>query len=246
MAKQIKLTLEYDGSRFSGWQVQPNGLSVQEVVEASLFQLLGEKVRVISSGRTDAGVHALGMVASFRTDRNLPLQAYREGLNRILPEDVVVRQSEFVSDEFHPRFGSKGKWYRYTLALNPVRTVLNRHYCWTIKKTLDLEAMRAAALLLVGRHDFAAFRASNCSAKTTVREIYSLDIIRNDTVVFIDVRGSGFLKFMVRILVGTLVEVGLGKRPVSDMERLLAEGCREDSGKTAPPQGLCLMAVWYD
>jgi len=246
MVKQIKLILEYDGSRYSGWQVQPNGLSVQEVVENSLEQLLGEKVRLVSSGRTDAGVHARGMVACFKTPTDLPIKAFREGLNRFLPDDIVVKESTFVPEEFHPRYSAKGKWYRYTLHLAPVRTVLGRHYSWTMKNNLDLAAMRSAAAMVVGRHDFSAFRASNCAAKTTVREVYSLEIEQQGMTVFIDVKGGGFLKYMVRILVGTLVEIGQGKRPPSDMEKLLNSGSREASGKTAPPHGLCLMEVWYE
>jgi len=244
--KQVKLVIEYDGTQYAGWQVQPNGTAVQQVVEDALLSLLSHPVRLVSSGRTDAGVHALGMVACFRTARDLPVRAFREGLNRYLPQDVVIRQAEIVPLDFHPRFDSCGKWYRYTLNLSPVRSALRRHSCWTIKKSLDLQAMKKAAALLVGRHDFGAFRASNCAAKTTVREIFSIDMVREGSLLHIDVRGGGFLKFMVRIVVGTLVEVGLGKRPWEDVHRLLSARCRTDAGKTAPPHGLCLVEVWYD
>ncbi|WP_155876270.1 tRNA pseudouridine(38-40) synthase TruA [Desulfuromonas sp. AOP6] len=243
--KQVRLVIEYDGTRYAGWQVQPNGIAVQQVVEEALLSLLGHSVRLVSSGRTDAGVHAFGMVACFRTSRGLPEQAFRDGLNRYLPEDVVIRQANIVPLDFHPRFDSQGKWYRYTLNLSPVRTAINRHACWTIKKPLDLQAMEKAASFLVGRHDFTAFRASNCSAKTTVREIFSIDIVQDGPLLYLDVRGGGFLKFMVRIIVGTLVEVGLGKRPSENVPLLLKHGSRVNAGKTAPPHGLCLMEVWY-
>ena len=243
--KQVRLVVEYDGTRYAGWQVQPNGTAIQQVVEEALLSLLGHPVRLVSSGRTDAGVHALGMVACFRTSRRLPEKAFRDGLNRYLPEDIVIRQAGFVPLTFHPRFDSRGKWYRYTLNLSPVRAAINRHTCWTIKKPLDLQAMQQGASYLVGRHDFGAFRASNCGAKTTTREIFSIDMAQEGPLLHIDVKGGGFLKFMVRIIVGTLVEIGLGARSCEDIPQLLIHGNRECSGKTAPPRGLCLMEVWY-
>lgn len=243
--KQVRLVIEYDGTRYAGWQVQPNGTAIQQVVEEGLFALLGHPVRLVSSGRTDAGVHALGMVACFKTSRELPERAFRDGLNRYLPEDIVIRQASVVPLTFHPRFDSRGKWYRYTLHLSPVRAAINRHTCWTIKKPLDLQAMKQGASFLVGRHDFASFRASNCGAKTTTREIFSIDIVPDGPLLHIDVKGGGFLKFMVRIIVGTLVEIGLGARPHEDIPQLLIQGSRERAGKTAPPCGLCLMEVWY-
>lgn len=243
--KIIRMTLEYDGTAYVGWQLQSNGLSVQEVVETALVRVLGEPVRLASSGRTDAGVHARGLVVHFRTARELPLSAYREGVNRYLPDDVAVREVVVAPSGFHSRFSAKGKWYRYTLYLGPTRSPLVARTSWHLRKPLDEPSMREAAAAFVGRHDFSAFRASRCDAVTTVRDIYSVELSRQDQLLHIDVKGSGFLRNMVRIMVGTLVDIGQGKRTVADLHPLLLGGGREEAGKTAPPQGLCLMEVWY-
>jgi tRNA pseudouridine38-40 synthase len=243
--RAIKLTIEYDGTQYAGWQVQPNGLAVQEVLEGALFGMLKEKVRVVSSGRTDAGVHARGMVASFRTERNIPVKAFCEGLNSLLPPDIAICEAVEVSPDFNPRRDAVAKHYRYTIYNSPRRSPLNRHYVWRVGGMLDVDAMQRAAALFVGEKDFAAFRASNCAAKTTVRRIDYLDISRRgDTIVF-DVRGSGFLKNMVRIMVGTLVEVGRGTMDSHDIVSLFQEPDRRKAGITAPPQGLCLLEVFY-
>lgn len=243
--RTIKLTIEYDGTHYSGWQIQPNGLAVQEVLENTLSGLLKEKVRVVSSGRTDAGVHARGMVAAFRTERTIPVKAFCEGLNSLLPPDIAIREAVEASLEFNPRRDALAKHYRYTIYHSPRRSPLNRYYVWRVGEALDLAAMQRAAALFVGEKDFAAFRASNCAAKTTVRRIDSLDISRRDDMIVLDVRGSGFLKNMVRIMVGTLVEVGRGSMGVHDIERLFQELDRRKAGITAPPQGLCLVEVFY-
>jgi tRNA pseudouridine38-40 synthase len=243
--RAIKLIIEYEGTQYAGWQIQPNGLSVQEVLEGALSGLLKEKVRLVSSGRTDAGVHAKGMVASFRTERNLPVKAFCEGLNSLLPPDIAIREAVEVSPEFNPRRDAVAKHYRYTIYNSSRRSPLNRQYVWRFSGPLDCAAMQQAAALFVGEKDFAAFRASNCAAKTTVRRIYSLDISRTDDMIIFDVRGSGFLKNMVRIMVGTLVEVGRGGMNVNDVASLFQEKDRRKAGITAPPQGLCLLEVFY-
>jgi len=243
--RTIKLTIEYDGTQYAGWQIQPNGLAVQEVLEGALSGLLKEKVRVVSSGRTDAGVHARGMVAAFRTERAIPVKAFREGLNPLLPPDIAIREAVEVSPEFNPRRDAVAKIYRYTIYNSPRRSPLNRYYVWRVGEALDLAAMQRAAALFIGEKDFAAFRASNCAAKTTVRRIDSLDISRRDDMIVFDVRGSGFLKNMVRIMVGTLVEVGRGSMGLHDVESLFQELDRRKAGITAPPQGLCLVEVFY-
>lgn len=241
----IRLTLEYDGTEYAGWQLQPNGLSVQEVVENALARILGERVRLNSSGRTDAGVHARGMVVHFETGRLLPMSAYRDGVNRFLPPDVAVKEAEEAPSGFHARFSSRGKWYRYRISQSPVRAPLVSRYSWHVRGALDLAAMQQAAAAFVGRHDFAAFRGAGCDARTTVREVFSVDVVSEGELLAIDVKGGGFLRNMVRVMVGTLVEVGLGRRPPSDVPLLLKEGTRPLAGRTAPPQGLCLMEVWY-
>ena len=243
--RTILLLIEYDGTDFAGWQLQPNGRSVQEVIEAALAELLGEPVRLHSAGRTDAGVHARAMPAHFATDSGLPLRAFRDGLNRLLPPDVAVFEAYEMPADFHARYGARQKWYRYTIDRRGVRSPLSGRRAWQLRGELDLEAMREAARRLAGEHDFAAFRTSGCAAKSTVRRIDAIDLVEEGTLLHIDVRGSGFLRNMVRMLVGTLVEIGRGKRPASDISRLLAGESGLRSGPTAPAHGLCLMAVNY-
>jgi tRNA pseudouridine38-40 synthase len=243
--RTIILFLEYDGTDFAGWQLQRNGRSVQEVVEGALAALLGEAVRLYSAGRTDAGVHARAMPAQFVTSRDLPLRAFRDGLNRLLPADVAVSAAYEVPAGFHARYSATQKWYRYTIDRRSVRSPLGRRTAWQLRVPLDLAAMREAAALLVGEHDFAAFRTSGCAAQTTVRRLESIELVEDGSLLKIDVRGSGFLRNMVRMLVGTLVAVGRGKRPPHDVARLLANQPGVRSGPTAPAHGLCLMAVSY-
>lgn len=243
--RTIKLTIEYEGTNYAGWQVQPNGLAVQQVVEDALARLTGDRVRVSSSGRTDSGVHALGMVACFRTEKSLPLRAFSDGLNTILPSDIAIREAEEAPTGFNPRRDAKAKLYRYTILNTSRRSPLNRLFAWRVGGALDMPAMSEAAGHFIGENDFGAFRAANCAAKTTVRRIDSIDISREGDIVTIDVMGSGFLKNMVRIMVGTLVEIGKGKRGPETVCQLLESGDRRLAGVTAPPQGLCLVQVFY-
>ncbi|MDT8441728.1 MAG: tRNA pseudouridine(38-40) synthase TruA [Desulfuromonadales bacterium] len=243
--RTILLIIEYDGTAYSGWQIQPNGLAVQQVVEEALARVVGVPVRLHSAGRTDAGVHARAMPAHLQTDRSLPLAAFREGVNRFLPADVAVKEVREMPADFHARFAARGKWYRYTLYRGAIRSPLVARCSWHLPGQLDLVAMRQAAQLLVGEHDFRAFRSSACSAQGTVRRLTAVEIDAAGELLQIDVHGSGFLKNMVRMLVGTLVEIGRGKRPVADIPRLLAGDSPLRCGVTAPPQGLCLMEVRY-
>lgn len=243
--RTILLTIEYDGTAYSGWQFQPNGLTVQQVIEEALAKILAEDVRVHASGRTDAGVHARGMCAHFQTEKTLPLKAFRDGVNSHLPRDVVIRRAEEKNDDFHARFSARGKWYRYTIYHADVRSPLADRTSWNLKGNIDLELMKTAAQYLVGEHDFSAFRSSGCVAKTTVREIFQVDVLTNGCFLYIDFRGSGFLKNMVRMLVGTLVEIAQHKRPPEDIKRLLNSEEGLVCGSTAPAKGLCLQEVWY-
>ena len=246
VSRAIKLIIEYDGTNYCGWQIQPNGITIQEVLEAALAKLLNDTVRLHSSGRTDAGVHAKGMVAVFNTVRPLPLQAFIHGLNALIPPDIAIRSAEVVPPEFNPRADAVGKLYRYTILNAPTRAPLHRQYSWYLREGLDLEAMREAAAVFVGKHDFSAFRAANCAAKSSERTITALDINTDpEGLIVIDVRGTGFLRNMVRIMVGTLVAVGRGKLEPGAVNRLLVSGDRTQAGATAPPQGLCLMEVYY-
>jgi tRNA pseudouridine38-40 synthase len=243
--RNIKLIIEYDGTAYCGWQVQPNGITIQEVMQEALCRMLGEPALLRSSGRTDAGVHARGMVACFNTEKTLPLRAFREGLNTMLPDDIAVRDASEVPLHFNPRADAEAKHYRYTLLLDSLRSPLARHSAWRLGGKLDLDAMRAAAKVLIGEHDFAAFQAAGCAAKTTVRRINSLELVQEGSFLHLDVNGTGFLRNMVRIIAGTLVEVGQGRRAPQDVERLLNDGNRQVSGQTAPAHGLCLMQVYY-
>ena len=243
--RNVRLTIEYDGTAYAGWQIQPNGLSVQEVIESALAKMLKEPVRLHSSGRTDAGVHARGMVACFRTGREVPLKAFSDGLNALLPSDIAIREALEAAPEFHPRFDATGKHYRYTILNASRRSPLVRLYAWHLRGDLDLASMREGAALFVGEHDFAAFRTSGCAAATTVRRLDAVDVTRDGGMLLFDVRGSGFLRNMVRIMVGTLVEVGQGRRAPESIAHLLAAPGRGAAGATAPSHGLCLMEVFY-
>jgi len=243
--RTIRLTIEYDGTAYSGWQRQPNGLTVQQVIEEALCQLLGEKVDLRSSGRTDAGVHAHGMPAAFQTATNLPLKAFVEGTNRFLPPDIAIREAIEVPAGFKPIGDALAKHYRYTILATSVRSPMRRFHAWHLREELDLEAMQAGAAYFVGRHDFAAFRASNCAAKTTIRRIDSVEVTRAGDAILIDVVGGGFLKNMVRVMVGTLVEIGRRRFVPEDITRLLQDGDRKKAGATAPACGLCLIKVFY-
>lgn len=242
---RLKLTIEYDGTDYVGWQVQPNGRSIQSELERALAGLLKEPVRVMGAGRTDAGVHAEGQVASFRTDKALPLKAYVLGLASLLPEDIGVVHAEEVDDAFDPRRWSMGKRYRYQIWNGPVRSPLRRRTHWQLFGPLDVESMVKAASHLVGRHDFSAFRASDCAAKHAVREITAIDVRMSEGDLSIAVDGTAFLKHMVRNLVGTLVEVGKGKEAPEWVRAVLESKDRNEAGQTAPAHGLTLAHVKY-
>jgi len=243
--RTIKLIIEYDGTGYAGWQTQPNGLAVQQVVEEALVRLLGEHVRLRSSGRTDAGVHARGMVAAFTTKRDIPLRAFVEGGNGFLPPEIAIRSAEEVSTGFLPIRDALAKHYRYTIYNSALRSPLLRSYTWHVREPLDLARMQAAAGLFAGRHDFGAFRAANCATKTTVRSVHSVTVGREGDLVIIDVIGEGFLKNMVRIMAGTLVDIGRGRFAPEYVTWLLKNPDRKKAGVTAPACGLCLIDVRY-
>ncbi|HQR30749.1 MAG TPA: tRNA pseudouridine(38-40) synthase TruA [Anaeromyxobacteraceae bacterium] len=242
----VKLVLSYDGTRYVGWQVQPNGPSIQAELERALSTLHKEPVRITGAGRTDAGVHALGQVASFPAARPLPVQAYVKGMNALLPDDVAVREAAVLDGPFDARRDARGKRYRYRIENLPTRAPLSRLQAWQVFRPLDVEAMRAAAEPLRGRHDFSAFRASDCEAAHAVRELRRLDVeTPAPGRIEVVAEATAFLKHMVRNLVGTLVEVGLGARPAASTAGLLASRDRTLAGRTAPPQGLTLEEVFY-
>jgi tRNA pseudouridine38-40 synthase len=242
----VTLLLEYDGTRYVGWQVQPNGPSVQAEVERALATLHHAPRRVTAAGRTDAGVHARGQVASFPEAAPLPLRAYVQGMNALLPPDIAVRAARLEPDGFDARRSARGKRYRYTIENAPVRSPLGRQQAWQHYRRLDPAAMREAARHLVGRHDFAAFQASDCACAHAVREVRRLEVLgEGGGRLEVVIEATAFVKHMVRNIVGTLVEVGLGKRAAGSIPALLASRDRTRAGPTAPPQGLVLEEVFY-
>jgi tRNA pseudouridine38-40 synthase len=243
---RYKLTVEYDGTDFVGWQRQANGPSVQAAIEDALAEMLGAPTAVRGAGRTDAGVHALGQVAHFDAEARIPLHGYQRGLNAVLPRSIAIKNVEEVAPDFDARVSARGKLYRYSIWTAPTRSALRDRYVWHLRRDLDTVQMQAAAALLVGKHDFNAFRAADCERHTTVRTIARLAIARPEPeLLTIEVEADAFLKNMVRILVGTLCEVGFGKRPASDVQRILDGRDRRQAGVTAPPQGLAMVRVDY-
>ncbi len=243
--RTIRLTLEYDGTGLAGWQRQDNGPSVQQHLEEALAAMVGGPVTVIGASRTDAGVHALGQVAHFQTEVTIPLHGFRLGLNSTLPPQIAVIEAVEVAADFHARFSARGKRYRYTILNRRDPSPLQRSTTWWRSRRLDIDAMQTAAAALIGEHDFSAFRAAGCTARTTSRHISRLDVTRAGDLVLLEVDGNAFLRHMVRIITGTLVEVGEARRPADSLPTLLASRDRTQAGQTAPPQGLTLIEVRY-
>ena len=244
--RKLKILIEYEGTRYNGWQIQPNGLGIQEVLQNKLKKITKKKITVIASGRTDAGVHAEGQVAHFRTTSLMTPREFLKALNSLLPSDIVVKKVEDVSLDFHAQLFATRKIYRYTLLNRDYPTALQcrqAHYIAT--PTLNVTAMRKAAHVLVGRKDFKSFQGSGCSAKTTVREIFKLTVAKKESFIQITVDGNGFLKYMVRNIVGTLIEIGSGKLMPEQMKTILNSKNRRLAGPTAPSRGLCLVKVFY-
>jgi tRNA pseudouridine38-40 synthase len=243
--RTLKLTLAYDGTRFVGWQRQAEGLSIQGLIEDALAPLAGGRVTVHGAGRTDAGVHAMGQVASVQIACAHDLETLGRALNAQLPPDVRVLGVDEAAPDFHARFSARSKHYRYQIDRAPIADPFRRAWAWHVPDALDVDAMAEAAHLLVGTHDFAVFQSAGTSVSETVRTITRSGITAGDVLVY-DVVGTGFLRHMVRAIVGTLVEVGRGRRRPASMGWLLEEGTRADAGRTAPPQGLFLVRVDYD
>lgn len=246
MARTIKLVVEYDGTDLCGWQRQDNGPTVQQHLEEALATMTGEATAVIGASRTDAGVHAEGQVACFTTESSIPVDGFRLGLSSALPDSIAVRDAAEVGADFHARFSARGKHYRYRVLARRAPSPLRARTTWHRPRPIDADLMRRAAADLVGEHDFRGFRAAGCQARTTVRTVTSIDIATDDDQVIIDVRGNAFLRNMVRIIAGTLVEVGEGRRPADSIPATLASGDRAAAGQTAPARGLTLVEVFYE
>jgi tRNA pseudouridine38-40 synthase len=243
--RNIKLTVAYQGTAYSGWQVQPNGPSIQAKLKDAVFAITGERVTIYGSGRTDAGVHAAAQVANFFTQARMPAERFAPALNTRLPADIRVLDSVEVPAAFNSRFDARGKTYAYRIDRSPVASPFFRELSWHVPGSLDLEAMKAASRVFLGEHDFRGFMASGSSIKTTVRRIDAVTFDEGAPLLTITYIGSGFLYKMVRILTGTLVMVGQGRIAVADLPAILESRDRAQAGITAPAAGLMLMAVAY-
>lgn len=241
----LKLTLQYDGTNYVGWQRQPNGISIQELVERALEPIAGRPVAIVGAGRTDAGVHALGQVASVELESNLDTATLARALNAALPEDVRVAAVERVPADFNARFSAAGKVYEYRVWNGAFVPPFERLYAWHVPQPLDVDRMRGATRALVGTHDFSAFRAAGSEAATSERTLNALDLTADGSRLALAASGDGFLRHMVRTIVGTIVEVGLGRRSVESVAATLASRDRASAGPTAPAQGLFLVRVDY-
>ena len=243
--KRIKLTVAYDGTNYSGWQIQPNAPTVEQVLDSAVYALTGENVHVTGASRTDAGVHGLGNVAVFDTESTIPGERFSYALNRYLPEDVSIQESRQVADTFHPRHCNTRKTYEYKILNTTFPVPQLRNYSWHVPGKLDVDKMQEAAELLVGEHDFKSFCCVRSQTETTIRHIYSLNVRREDDFVILSITGNGFLYNMVRIIAGTLVQIGKGQLCSDDIKKMLELRDRTVAGQTAPPQGLTLMKIEY-
>lgn len=243
---RYKCIIAYDGTAFAGYQVQPEKRTIQSELESALGKMhKGQKVKVIASGRTDAGVHAKGQVIHFDSSLEFPVENWQKALNALLPSDIVVLDVKQVSNSFHARFNPIGKEYRYVITRSPLRDPFKRNYAYYYPYLLDFEAMREAISCLVGTHDFTSFCATNTNVVDKVRTIYTIELNEDGDLLTFRFVGTGFLYNMVRILVGTLLEVGSGKRKACDMLEIVAKQDRQFAGKTAPGHGLYLWEVFY-
>ena len=244
--RNIKLTIEYDGKDFNGWQKQPDKLNIQGSIESAIKQITGEDVELTASGRTDAGVHAYGQVANFKTESNLPIEKFPIAINTKLKRSIRIIKAEEVDERFHSRLSCKRKTYRYVINNSEFASAIYRNLETHIPQKLNIEKMKEAIKNFEGEHDFKAFKASGTSSKSSVRTIYKAEIkeMPNNRI-YIELTGNGFLYNMVRIIAGTLVDVGIEKIKPEDIPNIIKQGKRDLAGKTLPPNGLYLLNVEY-
>ena len=244
--RNIKLTIEYEGTAYSGWQSQNNVVGIQEVLETAIEEVTGEKIKLIASGRTDAKVHAKGQVANFFTNSTIPAERFKYPLNINLPDDIKIIESEEVDLNFHSRFSATKKRYRYIIYNGEMPRPLYRNFSYHVDRTLNIEEMRNCIKYFIGEHDFRSFMGPRSVVHTTIREIYGMDIIENDEFIEIVFEGKSFLRNMIRIIIGTLVFVGIDRIKSKDVEKIIEGRKRSLAGPTAPPQGLFLEKVYYE
>ncbi len=244
--KKIKMIIAYDGGAYHGWQRQLNAVTIQQVFEERLEKMLGESTRVFASGRTDAGVHALGQVVHFSTCSRLDPGTLERGLNSLLPSDIFVREAAYVTEDFHARYSAKRKRYEYRILNAEDPDIFQRSYTWHIRKKLDTEAMRGCLTRILGEHDFSAFRSSGSGNRNPIRTLYRAELLaQQGGTIHIVMEANGFLRHMVRNLVGTMVEVGLGKMSTEEFGAALDSCERRQAGPRAPAHGLFLVEVTY-
>ena len=243
--RNIKLIIEYDGKGFNGWQKQPNKLNIQGEIERAIKEVTGEEVELNASGRTDAGVHAISQVANFKTESNIDINKIPLALNSKLKKSIIIKKAEEADLNFHARYNAKGKKYRYIINNSLVGSAIYRDLEYNFPIKLDVEKMKHAAKYFEGEHDFKAFRSSGTSNKNSVREIYKVEIKEENERIILEFTGNGFLYNMVRIMVGTLMDVGLGKIKPESIKDIIDSKERTKAGKTAPAQGLYLVEVYY-
>lgn len=243
--RNIKLKIEYDGTKYHGWQYQPNAITIQGVMEGQIGRIVNEKVTLSASGRTDAGVHALNQVANFKTASMVSCEDLTRGLNALLPPDIAIKDVAEVDDDFHSRFSATGKVYLYQVLNRSYPSALLSRYSWFIRYPMNIELMNEAVVHIVGKHDFSSFRASSCGAPHPVKEVRSAQFRMEGALLLFEIEATGFLHHMVRNLTGTLVEVGMGRRTIGSFKELIEKKDRRLAGITAPPQGLFLKDVKY-
>lgn len=244
--RNIKMTVEYDGSRYKGFQrLKDNDMTIQGKIETVLSKMTNEDIEIIGSGRTDMGVHALGQVVNFKTNSTDSIEKIQKYLYEYLPEDIVIRNIEETSERFHSRYNAKSKVYLYRIDNNKFHSTFNRRYSYHVEKKLDIDLMIKGSKFLIGEHDFTSFASSKSKKKSNIREIYSIEIKENKNLIEIYIEGNGFLYNMVRIIAGSLVDVGLGKKSPEDIKTMLEAKNRSKASDTAPSKGLFLYKVNY-
>lgn len=243
--RNIKLTIEYDGKKFGGWQKQPNKLNIQGEIEKAIGEITGEKIELNASGRTDAGVHSLGQVANFKTNSKIEIEKIPIAINSKLKQSIRIIKAEEVEEIFHARYSCKGKKYRYIINNSKYGSAIYRDLEYHMPMNLNIEAMQKGIKYFEGEHDFKGFKASGTSSKSSVRTIYKAKVIKEGDRIIVELEGNGFLYNMVRIISGTIVDIGLGKIKPEEIPEIIESKDRNRAGKTLPPQGLYLVEVYY-